>query len=156
MKKLPKNEVLEKIEQEHQRLLATLNEMDGDEMLTAGVIPTPDPGQNAKDILAHLSAWEQRMQRQIRSILRNTTLPLYPNTSEFNRQVYETNKDRVLEDVLAGFEHSYQVSLSEIQQLSEAELTTDGVWQMIGFNTYNHYAWAYKEIQQWKQNRAIG
>ena len=156
MKKLAKREVLEKIEEEHQWLLRLLEEMSPDELLAPGIIPTPDPGQNVKDILAHLSAWEERMQRQVRSILRNTTLPLYPNTSEFNRHVFEVNKDRGLDDVLAGFERSYQNSVTQIQALSEAELATDGVWQLVGFNTYNHYAWAVKEIQTWRQRKAEG
>ena len=156
MKKFPKNEVLEKIEKGHQRFLQAMKEIDKDLMLIPGVIPTQEPQQNVKDILAHLTAWEQRMQRQIRSVLNHTSLPLYPNTPDFNRQVYEANKDRTLEDVLAGFESSYQDSLFQIQQLSEAELATDGVWQVIGFNTYNHYAWAHKEIRQWMQNRAGG
>ena len=154
MKKLPKNEVLEKIEQEHQRLSTLINEMDQAEMLIPGVIPDPAPGQNVKDILAHLTAWEERMQRQILAILRNNTLPLYPNTGDFNKQIYDANKNRSLEDVLAGFERSYNESLSEIRRLSEAELGTDGVWQMVAFNTFNHYDWAYKEIQVWKQNRS--
>ncbi len=154
MKKLSKTEILEKIKKEHQRLLKVLKEMDEEEMLWLGVIPIPESGQNVKDILAHLSAWEQRMQRQIHAILGNTALPIYPSTSEFNRQVYVANKVRALEDVLAGFERSYQESLTLIQQLSETELATDKVWQLVGFNTYNHYAWAYKEIRHWKQSRA--
>lgn len=151
MKKLTKTEALEKIQGEHQRLIRLLAEIDQADLLMPGIIPTPDPGQNIKDLLAHLSAWEERMRRQVRSILRNTTLPLYPNTSEFNKQVYEANKDRSLEDVLAGFERSYQECYAQIQKLSEEELTTDGVWQLVGFNTYNHYAWAIKEIEQWRE-----
>ncbi len=156
MKKLPKTEVLVKIQEEHQRLVQLLAEINQDEMLALGIIPTPEPGQNIKDILAHLSAWELRMQRQVRSILHNSTLPLYPNTSDFNKQVYEANKDRSLEDVLAGFERTYNDTYVQIQLLSEEELATDGVWQLVGFNTYNHYAWAIKEIQQWRERKSPG
>jgi hypothetical protein len=154
MKKLLKNQALEKIAAHPRPAKAGRGCAEPRPTAHPGCYPETGPPQNVKDILAHLSGWEERMQRQIRSILQKTPLPIYQSTPEFNRQVYQANQDRTLEDVLSSFERSFQDTLSLIQQLSEAEFAAGGIWQLVGFNTYNHYAWAYKAIQMWKQSRA--
>lgn len=151
MKRLNKTALLEKIEQEHERLLRVLSTMDTDAILAPGVITSPGSVQNTKDILAHLSAWEERMQTLIRAMVGNKALPQYPGTVEFNRQVYEAHKNRPLDDIWASFEQSYTAVCSMVQQLSEADLGKDQIWQLIRFNTYNHYAWARRQIQLWRK-----
>ena len=91
------------------------------------------------------------MQTLIRAVVGNTALPQYPGTVEFNRQVYEANKDRPLDDIRANFEQSYRDTYSLILHLSETDLFSNPVWELIRFNTYNHYAWARRQIHIWRK-----
>jgi hypothetical protein len=151
MKKLPKEAILENIEQEHRLLIQTLNALSQRQMVEPGVLPDPMPGQSCKDILAHLTAWEQRMRHIIGAVRAGAPPPQYPPTSKFNEQVFYANKDRPLVEVWADFERSYNESLALVQQLTEAELATGEVWQLVGYNTYNHYKWARTMIRRWQR-----
>lgn len=121
MKQRTKAEILNQIETEHGRLVKHLQTLNEASLCQIGVRPTPEPGQSCKDVLGHLTAWEERMRDCVSTFLATGTLPEYPTTAQFNAQVYLARKD----------------------------LATSPVGQLIGYNTYNHYQWANKVIRAW-------
>lgn len=127
MKQLTKAEIVEQIETEHGRLMKHLEALNDASLCQIGVRPTPEPGQSCKDVLGHLTAWEQRMRDCVSTFLVTGTLPEYPSTAEFNTQVYLARKD----------------------------LATSPVWQLIGYNTYSHYKWANKVIREWIKSQNL-
>ncbi|MEZ4863564.1 MAG: ClbS/DfsB family four-helix bundle protein [Caldilineaceae bacterium] len=151
MKQLSKVAILEKIVREHDRLLQTLSLLSDIDWLTTGVLPLPEPGQSCKDVLAHLTAWEQRMILSIEATLTGAPQPIYPTTPRFNEQIFDANKDRSFADIQTDFERSYIASHALVQQLSEEELTRDGIWQSVGYNTYGHYKWARTVVRRWQR-----
>jgi hypothetical protein len=151
MKQLSKAEMLAYIEQEHNLLVQTLHVLSQSQIVESAILPAPAPGQSCKDILAHLTAWEQRMLSSIRAIIIGDPQPQYASTPKFNEQVFHANKDRSLEEVQADFERSYIEALALVQQLTEAELATGEVWKLVGYNTYNHYKWARTMIRRWQR-----
>lgn len=153
MKQLSKAEVMKKSKLEHNRLVQLLQTLNEEELTMRGVISSPSPGQSCKDILAHLTAWEQRMMRNVRAILQGSLLPEYPKTSEYNAYVHTINKERSLSDIQADFENTYEEVITFIGELTENELATEGVWQLVGYNSYNHYKWAYTTILRWFRDR---
>jgi hypothetical protein len=151
MKYLPQAELLETIETEHARLTQTLASISQSHLHLPGVLP----GQSCKDILAHLTAWEQRMLQLVKAIIANTSPPQYLATAPFNEQVFHSNKDRSLEDIQSDFERSYRETVTLIGQLNEANLQHEAVWKLIGYNTYNHYKWARTLIRRWQRTNTI-
>jgi len=151
MKQLSKAEILAHIEQEHNLLTQTFHALSPSQMVEPAILAAPAPGQSCKDILAHLTAWEQRMLSIIRAIIARAPHPQYASTPEFNEHVFHANKDRSLEDVQADFERSYNEALALVRQLTETELATGEVWNLIGYNTYNHYKWARTMIRRWQR-----
>jgi len=154
MKKLSKAEVMESIEREHGNLLHTLNEISPKEMVKPGVLTLPEPGQSCKDVMAHLTAWEQRMLNLIRAILSDEPRPKYPTAPKFNKQVFEINKDLPLSQVQKEFDDSFHEVFGFVNGLIEEELAIDGVWQLVGYNTYNHYKWGRRMIRRWQRAKA--
>jgi hypothetical protein len=142
MKQLSKAEILAHIEQEHNLLVQTVSALSQSQMLEPAILAAPAPGQSCKDIIAHLTAWEQRMLSIIRAIIAGVPPPHYASTPEFNEHVFHANKDRSLEEVRADFERSHNETLALMQQFTETELATGEVWKLVGYNTYNHYKWA--------------
>lgn len=149
MKQLPKAEVLASIDTEHAALIGYLGLLADADMLEPGVIANPAPGQTAKDLLAHLTAWEQRMIACVQATLNDQPWPPYAKTHAFNADVLGANKDRPLEDIRLEFDGSFREVLGLIASLSEDQLAKNGVWQLIGYNTYNHYKWANKALKRW-------
>lgn len=145
MKYLPQTQLLDLIEHEHARLTQTLASISPSQMLMPGVLP----GQSCKDLLAHLTAWEQRMRHLIQAIVADAVLPDYLSTALFNDQVFHANKARSLEAIQSDFEGSYRETIALIRQLSEATLQREAIWKLIGYNTYNHYKWARTLIRRW-------
>jgi hypothetical protein len=152
MKQLSKAEILASNEQEHSLLLQTLHILNQSQMVEPRVLADPAPGQSCKDVLAHLTAWEQRMLSILRAILTGVPQPEYPSTPKFNEQVFHANKDRSLEEVQADFERSYDEALAVVRRLTEAELTRAELWKLVGYNTYNHYKWARSIIRRWQRS----
>jgi hypothetical protein len=151
MKQLSKAEILAHIEQEHNLLVETFHALSPSEMIQPAILPAPAPGQSCKDVIAHLTAWEQRMLSIIQAIRTGAPQPEYLSTPKFNEHVFHVNKDRSLEEVQADFERSYDETLVLVQQLTEAELETGELWKLVGYNTYNHYKWARTMIRRWQR-----
>ena len=151
MKQLSKAAILTHIEQEHKLLLESIDALSQSQMVEPVILADPAPGQSCKDILAHLTAWEQRMLSIIRAILTDAPHPQYPSTPKFNEHIFHANKDRSLEEIQAEFERSYNESLALVQQLTEETLATEEVWKLVGYNTYNHYKWARTMIRKWQR-----
>jgi hypothetical protein len=151
MKQLSKAEILAHIEQEHNLLVQTFHALSQSQQVEQSILAAPAPGQSCKDVLAHLTAWEQRMLSIIRAILTGAPHPEYPSTPKFNEHVFHANKDRPLEKVTADFERSFNETLALVQQLTETQLATGELWKLVGYNTYNHYKWARMMIRRWQR-----
>jgi hypothetical protein len=119
-----------------------------DEWLERGVRLTPEPGQSCKDVLGHLFACEAYMRHNISEILLGNPRPECPTVRQFNQQVFDANKDRPLAEMQTEFNRSYAETEALLGNLTEAEYDNDIVWQLIAYNTCNHYKWATKVIKQ--------
>ena len=153
MKKYQKSEIVQKIQAEHGLLEQSLEALSEAELILPGIFPEPPPGMSCKDILAHLSAWEQRMLHIISAILDGSPPPEYPATSAFNRQVYLDNKDLALAKVQSEFIASFQEVCAFVEKLTEQELAVAPVMQLVGYNTYSHYRWACTAIRRWWRSK---
>ncbi len=137
-------------------ILAPLNET---QMTTEGVA-----GEwSIKDILAHLTAWQQRLLVWLHAAARHEKPTLIGLASEeetdgLNEQFYRENKSRILSDVLADFRTSYLQIVDVVQGLSEKDLIDphgfawmkgNPLFYLVAGNTYGHYQEHIDPIQQW-------
>ncbi len=119
-----------------EKLLATLTP---DQFVQPGVVGV----WSVKDVLVHLTEWEQRL------IQRVTGQPEQGSnlkTPAYNEKVFLENQHRLLGDVQQAFEQSHQQVLVLANQLTDAAAAT--WWQAFAFNTYNHYRWARTQIRK--------
>lgn len=84
--------------------------------------------QCGKDIIAHLTAWEQRVLRWLRTATSGET-PQSPepgktwdDMDQLNAESLAQNKDRSLQEVFAVSQHSFQELLQQIEVFSDEEL----------------------------------
>ena len=156
-----KAELLRGIREERQRLENALKGVTG-----ADMAKTTKPGEwSVKDILAHVSAWEDTFIKWYHVGLGGGKVDK-PNfhkagvLAEMNRQFYEANRHRSLKDVLAGFEDSYQHILSVVESIPEKDMFTRGKYAWTGrqnlavyiiANTSGHYPSHLKMIEALKK-----
>jgi hypothetical protein len=155
-----KAQILNLIEAEHQALQAVLAPLSESQM----VEPEAEEKLSVKDILVHITDWEQRMMRWIEVSLQGKT-PERPapgmtwdDLDRLNEQTYLGNKDRSLGEVRSDFVAWYQKSLRTIEALSEADLFDahrfawregEALWHMVEANTWVHYREHRESISRW-------
>ena len=162
-------EVVERIDEEWNALQAALSTLDAAHMTTprAG-------GWSVKDELAHLAAWARGLAALVRKQPRYPPMGLpagaAPHTlgiERMNRIIYERNRSRPLDEVLAELRAAHEDALAAVSALSDEDLLRpyddyqpqdrrpDGdtpiLWRIAG-NTYGHYAEHRQTIMQmWSQ-----
>jgi hypothetical protein len=156
-----KVELLRGIREERQRLENSLKDLTD-----ADMVKTTKPGEwSVKDILAHVSAWEDTFIKWYQAGLGGGKVDK-PNfrqagvLSDMNRQFYEANRSRSLKDVFAGFKDSYQHVLSVVESVPEKDMFTRGKYAWTGSqnlavyiiaNTSEHYPAHLKMIEALKK-----
>lgn len=150
-----KDELLDTLRRERADWDALIDRVGLDRLDTAGVAGL----WNTRDVVAHVT-WTER---ETVAILRARALvgsdlwqlPL----EERNTVIYEQNRDRAAEEVLAEADQVFQDLLAAIDALSEDDLTDpahfrgfppDWVpWRVVAINTYHHYEHHAPGIQAW-------
>ena len=156
-----KEEWIESIETEHHRLAELVSSIPRDRYLEEGVW---GDGWNIRDLLAHLTEWEQMFLTWFRAGLEggHPEMPAkgykWNQTPNLNRAIWERYRQKPVEEVLADFETSFQEIFSLAQELSPQELLTAGhfTWTgknplttYLGANTTSHYRTATKILRRW-------
>ena len=152
---MSKEKLIEEIRNERLHLETTLEKITAQQMITPGVMDN----WTVKDLIAHITIWEQRMVRWLEQTMRDEVPEMLPPSMTWddldlwNEQTYLKHHHRDLDDVLADFELSYPQALSAVQAISEEDLIDpnrfawrDGrpLWVMVAANT----SWHYKEHKE--------
>ncbi|MGD2158416.1 MAG: ClbS/DfsB family four-helix bundle protein [Anaerolineales bacterium] len=155
---LNKQIVIERIQTEHRRLVQNLEVLSDEQMETTDVV-----GEwTIKDLLAHLSDWEQRFigwyEAGVRGHVPEVPAPgiSWENLDVLNQRIYEKNRDRSLKDVREEFNLSYKQAMATIKGISEEDMFAVGQYAWLGegnlviyilANTANHYRWAKQAVR---------
>lgn len=151
---IPKQEIIEQIEQSYAAFEAGLAPLDAGQM-TAPALPG---GWSVKDALAHLSVWHRRALDVIDPVEPPRVPAIPPSGIEddqadaYNARFYAEHKDLPLPEALAAFRQSYRQLLECVQRVSEADLNKPldseaKVWEVVAGNTYDHYPEHLEAIQ---------
>ena len=143
-------ELCERIHSSYATLEQTVAQLS-DKQLTAPI----DGSWSAKDLLAHIAAWEQVTihfhvgDRSFEQVTQLTNVP-YATTpvDQINEAFYERDRDLSLAQVLQSFRTSHQELLAMLDGMSEADLFKSytpagrGTGQLIEWivgDSYEHY-----------------
>lgn len=120
--------------------------------------PSPGGGWSPKDQLAHISAWERSMLAVFERRPRHEALSISEeawrseDVDRINAEVFEANRDKPLDEVLAEFRASYRDVVETLERTSEDELFNSRPYASdpneesdrslitwVPGNTYQHY-----------------
>jgi len=137
---------------EWERLLAEVGE---NRMLEPGL----PGGWSVKDAIAHVNWYEREMVRLLeKPTLTRSELWELP-TDERNLPIYERNKDRPLDEVLAESSQLFERLWALVSELLDEDLVDSSrfnqmleegePWKVIASNTYEHYQQHIPDIRAW-------
>lgn len=141
-----------RLEQSYARIHQAVERLDVAQLEQPGV----QNEWSVKDILAHLTFWQQRMNEVLAALLNGQPPVLLRQPGEdgdtavnrVNAAHYAANKDRPLADIQADFAQAYAQGLAAIGRLRDADLTDESamnallggaVLELIAGNSYDHY-----------------
>lgn len=160
-----KNELVRAIESEHARLDKTLDAIPRKDMSKPGVVGT----WSVKDMLAHLTAWEQLLLDWYADGI-NDRLPVIAPVGmsknairALNQDIHARNHKRPLAAIGNEFHSSYQQTLSTVQTIRAKDLFSKWRFRWTGEllladyvagNTCNHYYWANSHLRKWQKEQS--
>jgi hypothetical protein len=160
-----KRELLEILQDERRRLDALIGRLSEAELIAPGI----EGNRSNKDLLAHITDWEQRMILWIddslagRAPQRPAPGMTWDDLDRLNEQTYLENKEKALVEVMPASRNSYTQALQAIQELTNDDLfdgtryawrNGDPLWHMVAANTWWHYKEHREQIEVWLQARA--
>ena len=135
-----KNELLDSIKQARKSLEHSFKGLSDNDM-----IKTTAPGEwSVQDIMAHVTAWEQKLINWYQAGLRGEkqTMPEWGKpgvVDDINRGIYRANKDRWLKEVKKEFKASYKLTFKIIKAIPEEWLFAPGKFEWTGGDTLADY-----------------
>lgn len=151
--------LLDNMHKGYDELDALLITFTPEQLTTAGVSGT----WSIKDILAHLTSWQQRTLDRLDAAARNEE-PRTPNVAndeemnQLNERFYQENSGRDLAEVLANYHAAYQQMVTVVEQAEDEDLFQTGrfswlgaspLWELVAGNTYEHIQEHSGAIQNW-------
>jgi hypothetical protein len=149
---MTKAELLAAIRRDHTKLQELIAPLSESQMIA----PMLDAGWSVKDVLAHISAWEDRCAEWLEAVARGET-PERPEVKDVdgtNGRDYAAARARSLEDVAAASRGTNAAMLRSVEALSEADLADEKrfgwpTWKMARSNSDEHYREHIEQIEAW-------
>jgi hypothetical protein len=113
---------------------------------------------SVRDILAHVTTWEQEALKHLPTILKGGKPPRYSVThggiNGFNRIMTEQKKGLTLAEVRQDLENTHRGIISFIESVPEEQFRMETPVRRLRLDTYSHYPEHAKAIREWRK-RAI-
>jgi hypothetical protein len=138
--------VAEKIEDSYTDLMRLIRSMPVAKILE----PALSSGRSAKDIVAHLAAWEWRCAFLLEQVdVSNAPLLAEPDIEALNQEVYEERKAWSWEEVEDDARSAHRALLKAIYALPAERIADPIVYDAIALETWHHYQKHLPELQAW-------
>jgi uncharacterized protein (TIGR03083 family) len=161
-----KAELIDLIQTERARLEALLGQLTEAQLAQPGVAGD----WSAKDIMAHLAFWEQKMLQRTQAVVRGERPEILRVEGEewettmnrINDQNFAANRARPLPEVQADFQRSYEQVLAVMEGITDDDLAeTSPATQLLGRplhdlisgDTYEHYREHGDAIRAWVEKQ---
>jgi hypothetical protein len=125
--------ILQGVREEHRKLGALFAGLTEGEMVAR---ETPE-AWSAKDIMAHITAWEQMLVGWYQTGLKGIKqeMPDWSKTDAvdtINKEIYERNLKRSLDDIKKDFHASYKTFLKTVEKIPEEDMFVPGRYEWLG------------------------
>jgi hypothetical protein len=113
---------------------------------------------SVKDILAHVTTWEEEALKHLPLIIEGGRPPWYVRyggIDAFNAEMTEQKRDLLLPEVLRQLDDTHRRLIDFVQRAPEAQLTRETRFRRrLRLDTYGHYPLHAEAIREWRERRA--
>jgi hypothetical protein len=114
---------------------------------------------SVRDILAHVTTWEEEALTHLPSILEGRRPPRYSTTyggiDAFNARMTKEKASLSLADVLRQLDETHQRIIEVVQRAGETPVTRETPFRRrLRLDTYSHYPKHAAAIQRWRERRS--
>jgi hypothetical protein len=114
---------------------------------------------SVKDILAHVTTWEEEALKHLPLIIEGTRVPRYSaaygGIDAFNAQMSERKGRRSLSEVRRQLDETHERLIALIQDAPSSQLSGDTRFRRrLRLDTYGHYPIHTEAIRDWRQQRS--
>lgn len=114
---------------------------------------------SVKDILAHVTTWEEEALKYLPLISEGVRPPRYSEKyggiNAFNAQMMEQKRDLSLSEVLRQMDETHRRLVDYIQSVPEEQFAQETRFRRrLRLDTYSHYPEHTKAIRQWRERLA--
>jgi hypothetical protein len=115
---------------------------------------------SVKDVIAHVTWWEEEALRHLPLIIAGDRPPRYSvsygGIDAFNALMAERQRGLSLADVLAQQSDTHQRLIAFIEGVPEDQITRETRFRRrLRLDTYSHYPIHTRAIREWRQRRAL-
>jgi hypothetical protein len=152
---LTKDRLLKRLESAWESLLESYAGLSEAELLEPGVTGA----WSARDIIAHVTWWEEEARTHLPLILAGGRPPRYSvkygGIDAFNAQMTEQRKDLSLAEVIQQRDDIHRQVIALIESVPEDQITGQSRFRRrLRLDTYGHYPKHEQAIRAWRERRA--
>lgn len=149
-----REQVFHLLEQEWQAFLAAFESLPDSVLLEPGVV-----GEwSVRDVLAHITTWEEEVLKALPAILRGELLPQYAQyggIDAFNAREQERKRHLSLSQVRRELATTHQRLLSFLSDVPEKAYAGSRFLRRLRLDTYDHYREHAAQILAWRRQRGL-
>jgi DinB family protein len=151
---MKKDQVLKRLEKAWATFQESYAGLSNPQLMEPGVM-----GEwSVKDILAHVTTWEEEALKYLPLILTGGKPPRYiqfGGIDAFNAQMAEQKRDTALSDVLRQLDETHLRLLDYLQSVSEEHFTRETRFRRrLRLDTYSHYLLHARAMREWRERLA--
>ena len=150
-----RQQVLKKIERAWAAFKESFAGLTDEPLLEAGVTE----GWSVKDILAHVTSWEDETLKHLPTILKGTRPPrysaLYGGIDAYNALMTENKRGLSLSEIVRQLDETHLRLIEYVQSAPEEQLASDTRFRRrLRLDTYGHYPLHAQAIREWRERAA--
>ncbi len=154
---MDKSQLLKRLDEAWNALNASYAGLSDSEMLEPGVTGA----WSIKDIIAHITLWEEECLTHLPIIIAGGKPPRYSVTyggiDAFNAQTAERKRNLPLSEVLRQRDDTHRRLIGFIQSVPEDQFIRETRFRRrLRLDTYRHYPEHAGAIRQWREQRSAG
>lgn len=152
---MTKEQLLDKLEKAWADLKASYAGLSEAQMTEPGVTGT----WSVKDILAHVTTWEEEALKMLPLLREGVTPPRYADAygglNAFNALMSERKRGLSLSEVLAQLDDTHRRLIEYVHSVPDDLLTTETRFRRrLRLDTYSHYPEHARAIREWRARSA--
>jgi len=152
---MTKKQLLDKLEKAWADLKASYAGLSEAQMTEPGVTGT----WSVKDILAHVTTWEEEALKMLPLLREGVTPPRYADAygglNAFNALMSERKRGLSLSEVLAQLDDTHRRLIEYVHSVPDDLLTTETRFRRrLRLDTYSHYPEHARAIREWRARSA--